>query len=223
MSCSARECERLSYLACKSADSLRLRLLAPLGSHRRDTKCSRGKRARRKVKSVVSTAEESQIPAVAPKPLISEHLDVGFNAISKSLQNSHLSRQSSTELSSQKPHKQYLGVFVARGDQSPVLDSHFPQMVGAASKALPDNQKIRLVGFSRSCAEKLALSVGLPRVSSVAIRADAPGAAALQELVRSIVPPVQAPWLSRSASAEFSPTKINSAETVIGTKKARNT
>ncbi len=45
-------------------------------------------------------------------------------------------------------------MFVARGDHNAAFDSHFPQMVAVASRRHPDQQPVRLVGFSRACGDR---------------------------------------------------------------------
>lgn len=112
-------------------------------------------------------------------------------------------------------------IFVARGDQSSAFNCHFPQMVGVASKDLPIERKIRLVGISKPCSERLSACLGLPRVSSIAVSGDAPGAGALEEFVRKVVSPVTVHWLGTLGEAEYLPTKINPIETLVGQKKVR--
>ncbi|KAK0385829.1 hypothetical protein NLU13_7006 [Sarocladium strictum] len=192
-------------------------LLSPIGHHRQEyIQKSKGKKARRKVKKEAERITEDIL--VPPEPPIMSHVDIGFNTITKSLQN-----QSQPRISSEfdtKLQRRYSVVFVTRGDQSQAFNCHFPQMVGAATRSLPDMDKTRLVGFSRACSERLSLALGIPRVSSVALVADAPGATALEEMVRCTVPGIVVPWLA-APPEEYLPTTINAIQTTVGNKKTR--
>lgn len=148
------------------------------------------------------------------------YVDAGFNCITKSLQaQSQPSSDPETKSDTCRP---YSTLFVARGDQSSAFNSHFPQMVGAATRSMPDADKTRLVGFSRACSEKLSMALGIPRVSAIALVADAPGSAALQDVVRRTVPVISIPWLPTHGTEAYQPTKITSVETTVGTKKSRS-
>lgn len=94
-------------------------------------------------------------------------------------------------------------------------------MIGAASHRLLPDEKIRLVGFSKPCFERLSNSLGIARVSSIAILRGAPGAAALWEFVQKTVEPVDVAWLDSMPLAEYRPVEIRSTETTIGTKRVR--
>ncbi len=120
---------------------------------------------------------------------------------------------SATETSQQ----QYSVIFVSRSGLAPTFNSHFPQMVAAASKANEDSP--RLVGFSRSCQERLSASLGIPRVSSVAIRIGAPQSQALVDFVRGHVPSIEVAWLEEALAADHLQTKINAVATSIGPQK----
>lgn len=94
-------------------------------------------------------------------------------------------------------------------------------MVAVASKDLPPGNKIRLVGISKPCSERLSLCLGVPRVSSVAILKDAPGSGALQDLVQKVVSPVGAAWLDPTHEPRYLATNINAIETTAGPKKVK--
>lgn len=112
-------------------------------------------------------------------------------------------------------------IFVARGDQSPAFNAHFPRMVGAASKNNPSDDKIRLVGFSKACSDRLSTCLGVARVSSIAVRHGAPGADALLRAVKGAVKPVDIGWLEGERDPSYLTTKINSIETTVGTKRVK--
>ncbi|KAJ4162525.1 RNase P and RNase MRP subunit [Fusarium falciforme] len=194
-------------------------LLSPLGQYRQThVKRSKGKRTARKEKDdkkAGGTTEELPVP---PIPEIDASIDVGLNSITRNLQ---ALSQSDAEAAQDKPERQYLMIFVARGNQASTFNCHFPQMVAAASKSLPSTDKIRLVGFSNPCSERLSACLGVPRVSSIAIAKNAPGAGALQEFVLKSVPPAEAAWLDASRDAQHLTTKINAIETTVGPKRPR--
>ncbi|KAF5983985.1 rnase subunit pop3 [Fusarium bulbicola] len=194
-------------------------LLIPIGQYRRtQIKRSKGKRSSQKEKGAKKTAQASEQPPVPPMPEIEASIDVGLNSITRNLQ---LCSQQETESMGDEPNRQYSMVFVARGDQASPFNCHFPQMIGAASRKTSSERKTRLVGLSKPCSERLSSCLGVPRVSSVAIRMDAPGAGALQEFVLKKVEPIEASWLDVSSDAQYLAPKINTIETTVGPKRAR--
>ncbi|OPB45108.1 hypothetical protein A0O28_0073140 [Trichoderma guizhouense] len=195
-------------------------LLSPIGQHRRiHTKTSKGKRAAKREKRAKSKVDEVpnsvKIPT-PPSPELSASVDVGFNSITQ-----NLGLHTSPPDESNKSNKDYSMIFVARGSQSQAFNQHFPQLVAAASRNLPDKEKIRLVGFSKPCSEKLGSVLGIQRVSSVAISRHAPGADALFAVVQNLVAPVDSPWLNETPGTTYKSTQIGSVETTIGTKREK--
>ncbi|QYT04251.1 hypothetical protein H0G86_011173 [Trichoderma simmonsii] len=195
-------------------------LLSPIGQHRRvHTKTSKGKRAAKREKRAKSKVDEVpnsvKIPT-PPSPELSASVDVGFNSITQ-----NLGLCTSPPDEPNKSHKDYSMIFVARGSQSQAFNQHFPQLVAAASRNLPDKEKVRLVGFSKPCSEKLGSVLGIPRASSVAVSRHAPGADALFAVVQNLVAPVDSPWLNETPSTTYKPTQIGSVETTIGTKREK--
>ncbi|EHK45663.1 uncharacterized protein TrAtP1_012692 [Trichoderma atroviride] len=195
-------------------------LLSPIGQHRRShVKPSKGKRATKREKKMATKLDGPAKAAKLPTPRsleLSESVDIGFNSIAKNL--GSLSKPS--EVANPSP-KDYSMVFVARGSQSPAFNHHFPQMVAAASRNLPEKEKIRLVGFSKPCSERIGNTLGIPRVSSIAISRHTPGAEALLAVVENLVAPVDSPWLSEVPSTEYKTTQIASVETTIGAKRVK--
>ena len=171
-----------------------------------------------KEKGAKKTAHDSEQPPVPPMPEIEASIDVGLNSITRNLQ---LCSRQDPESMGDEPDRQYSMVFVARGDHASTFNCHFPQMIGAASRKISPERKIRLVGISKPCSERLSSCLGVPRVSSVAIRMDAPGAGALQEFVMKKVAPIEASWLDVSPDAQYLAPKINAIETTVGPKRAR--
>lgn len=95
-------------------------------------------------------------------------------------------------------------------------------MVAVASKTWALPEPIRLVGFSKSCEERLSACMGIPRVTSLAIRQDsAVQLKALVEFVQKRVPPICVPWLEEAGQAEFRETRINTIQAPIGKKRQK--
>ena len=115
----------------------------------------------------------------------------------------------------------YSVVFVARSGQTSSFHCHFPQMVATAAQSQPADGAVRLVGFSKACEDRLSAALGIPRVSSIGLREDAPLAKGLVDFVRERVPPIEVAWLKEAQSAKFLETKIDAVPTKIGNKKPR--
>jgi ribonuclease P/MRP protein subunit POP3 len=189
-------------------------LLSPLGQHRRThVQPSKGRRALKRKKEDTEPKPPTDKADRPPPPELANSIDVGFNSISRKL-------ESLSSLGGEQ-NEAYSVVFVARGNQSAAFNCHFPQMIGAASKSLPPEAKIRLVGFSKPCSDRLSSCLGIGRVSSIAIAKDAPGASALLSVVQGIVAPIEVPWLEKPINTTFHETKIKSIETTVGVKRSK--
>jgi ribonuclease P/MRP protein subunit POP3 len=184
---------------------------------------SKGKRARKRKRLTHGLdPAASNTQAIPPVPEISKSVDVGLSHITRNLEGSIKSMSSETEHKEpDNQSRQYTMIFVTRGDQSQAFNGHFPRMVAAASRCRSPAEKIRLVGFSKSCSEKLNLSLGIARTSSVALLGDAPGSRALFDKVRQVVPPIEAPWLEEARKEPYHGTRINAMETAIGVKRVK--
>ncbi|KIL84781.1 hypothetical protein FAVG1_12009 [Fusarium avenaceum] len=194
-------------------------LLSPIGQNRQMyAKRSKGKRAAQKGKDAKRTGDGSEQPPVPPTPEIEANIDIGLNSITRNLQ---LYSRKVTEATEDESQRRYSMVFVTRGNQASTFNCHFPQMIGAASEQLSVTEKICLVGFSKPCSERLSTCLGVPRVSSIAILKDAPGAGALQEFVMKAVAPVEASWLNASVDTKYLGPKINAIQTTVGPKRVR--
>ncbi|KAK3954186.1 hypothetical protein QBC32DRAFT_255986 [Pseudoneurospora amorphoporcata] len=205
-------------------------LLSPLGQYRRAfVTPSKGKRKRK----LAEQQGDAKTPQVPPAPELAAHVDLGFSAISRNLQDlPALAASEKTDEAKRGEHDEkvssggkkapYSIVFVARSGQSSAFNCHFPQMVAVASKSQSKEEKMRLVGFSKSCEERLATALGIPRVSSVALRADAPQAKGLVDFVREHVAPIEVAWLQEAGSGKFLETNIEAVPTKIGSKKTKS-
>jgi ribonuclease P/MRP protein subunit POP3 len=158
-------------------------------------------------------------------------VDIGLSKISRELQamSSQDERSPSLEAAPSgheeaKPepdNKPYDVVFVARSGQPSTFHCHFPQMVALAARSQPADKAVRLVGFSKACEDRLSAALGIPRVSSIGLREDAPQARGLVEFVRDHVPPIEVAWLREARAGKFLETKIDAVPTKVGVKKPR--
>lgn len=95
-------------------------------------------------------------------------------------------------------------------------------MVAVASKSLQLEEPIRLMGFSRDSEERLSACMGIPRVTSVALRGD--GLAQLKavvDFVRERVPAIESLWLEQATKGVYHETKINTIQAPIGKKRQK--
>lgn len=115
----------------------------------------------------------------------------------------------------------YSVVFVARSSQAPAFNCHFPQMVAVASDSKPSDPPVRLVGFSKPCEDRLSAALGIPRVSSIALREGAPQTKGLLDYVRGHVAPIEVAWIKEARSAEHRGTKIEAVPTKVGVAKSK--
>ncbi|KAH7041163.1 uncharacterized protein B0I36DRAFT_20097 [Microdochium trichocladiopsis] len=201
-------------------------LLSPIGEHRaQHVQRSKGKRDTKRKRTEKSPGT-IKAPSPPPAPELLSHIDVGLVAVTRRLQN--LSKDTRAD----PPKIQLLAtgedkavqrpcaaVFVARASQPSILNSHLPQLIAVASQALPDEEPIRLFGISKSCEARLSDALGIPRVSCIAMDADAPGAKTILSFVRERVPPVTLEWLAVARSGEYQTTNIKHVATTIGARK----
>lgn len=196
-------------------------LLGPIGKHRRaHSKPSKGKRAAKRKEATQKGEGSARVPTPA-RPDLCAHIDAGFNAITRELQSPPKQAKKTDEMDTNDSKEPYSMVFVARGNQSPAFNCHFPKMIGFASKKLPPGQRIHLIGFSEPCSDRLSSSLGIARVSSIAIKRDAPGSEALLAFIDEHVPAVDIRWLDETSSPQYQPTRITSTETTVGAKKLK--
>ncbi|KAL1899451.1 RNase P and RNase MRP subunit [Sporothrix stenoceras] len=129
---------------------------------------------------------------------------------------------SSTPSSSSNP---YSAVFIVRSGHPSAFYSHFSQMVAVASQrgaaSTPPSPPIRLVGFSKACEDRLSESLGIPRVSSIAIRAGAPQSQGLLAFLEETVPAVDVRWLDEAQAGQYRETQIQVTEVSVGPKRKK--
>ncbi|CAK7239290.1 MAG: RNase P and RNase MRP subunit [Sporothrix thermara] len=80
---------------------------------------------------------------------------------------------------------------------------------------------IRLVGFSRACEDRLSASLGIPRVSTIALRAGAPQSQGLLKFLEETVPAVDVQWLDEARTGKFRDTQIHIADVSVGPKRQK--
>ena len=203
-------------------------LLAPLGQYRaQHVHPSKGKRDKKRKRKDPDKSASSP-PPVPPAPELRSHVDVGLSAVTRGLQESTVAaRQPAGDAPpAERPIRDgatrcYSVIVVARSGHPNILNSHLPQMVAVASKAHPEQPPIRLVGLSKACEERLAQSLGIPRVSCIGLHSDAPNSKPLVDFARERVPVSDIQWLDEAGKAEYRTTKINSVETFVGAKKQK--
>jgi ribonuclease P/MRP protein subunit POP3 len=184
---------------------------------------SKGKKSKaRKRKLGFPNEDQAQAqPPVPPPPAIAASVDVGLTHITRNLADSSSQAQAGGDGNSDHDRcSPYAIIFVVRSGTPSTLFSHLPQMVAAASRQL--EEPIRLIGLSKPCEERLSASLGIPRVSSVALRVGASGQLkGLVDLVRKQVAPVEARWVEDGGKWKFHETKINSIQAPIGAKRQK--
>jgi len=202
-------------------------LLAPIGHRRSQITSSKGKRKRKRARKGASKRQTdaaatdavtaSVTSTVPPMPELAAYVDIGLSRICRNLQD--MSRRKPSEAKPSPPDQQagYSVVFVSRASKSSAFGSHFPQMLALASRS--SEKPVRLVGFSsKACEDRLAAALGIPRVSSLALREGAPQAKGLLDFLQDHVPPVEVIWLDEARRGEYLATNIESIQTKVGPK-----
>ncbi|POS74787.1 hypothetical protein DHEL01_v206815 [Diaporthe helianthi] len=185
---------------------------------------SKGKKAKAQKRKLDESGEpRAQLP-IPPPPAVADSLDVGLTNITRNLAACCSEAQAVQAVAGrdgvQDHRPTYSVVFVVRSATPSTFFSHLPQMVAIASRQM--DEPIRLVGFSKSCEERLSACLGIPRASSVALRAGESGQVkALIDFVRTRVAPVEALWVEDGSKGQFCETKINSIQAPIGAKRQK--
>lgn len=206
-------------------------LLFPIGQHRNAyIKASKGKRTKRAAKrrrgqEGDETPSERPMP---PPPEVAGCADVGLSNITRNLQLNAspyplgTDSEENRDTTAAKPQVSYSVIFVSRSGPPSALFSHLPQMIAMASKSQQLAEPIRLVGFSKACEERLSACIGIPRVTSVGLRAgEMTQLQAVVDFVRERVPPLDVPWLEQAAKGSYHETKINTIQAPVGKKRQK--
>lgn len=153
-----------------------------------------------------------------PPPLLSSHLMVGLNSITRHL--SILAAPSTLPLNQngdgEKNESKSEGptpltlLFIPHANPSTSLaHAHLPTLTYLASKSHPTLPPTRLVALSSSSEAKLASALHIPRVGALALLQDAPGATALVEYVRERAGGVECKWIEEGLKAEWKGLKVS--------------
>lgn len=143
-------------------------------------------------------------------PEVASHLTVGFNSTNHQLEEEAKHPDQGDVLI---VSRRLAAVFVPRSDQAPILASHVPLLVHAASLARPASPPIRLVNLSKGAEARLCAALHLPRVSLVGLFEGAPNATPLIEFVRGRVAPIEVSWLKEVSLGLYMPVEIKAFET----------
>jgi ribonuclease P/MRP protein subunit POP3 len=192
-------------------------------------KPSKGRRGKKRKRKEAAKQPADSKPVVPPPPEIGSFVDVGLSVITRSLGSVGVEATSnSTTIEEQNlcagsqgsgSRRPYSAIFVARSGQPSILNSHLPQMVALASRTKPGEEPIRLVGLSKACQDRMSEALGIPRVSIIGLRENAPNSKALVDYTRHYVPAIEVAWLKEARAAEFMDTKIDTIETTIGQRE----
>jgi ribonuclease P/MRP protein subunit POP3 len=149
------------------------------------------------------------------QPAVSPHLTIGFNSTMRRLEE-HIDKVTIAVGS-----ESLAVMFICRSAvPEPILHS-IPMLVAAASGATPMKEPIRLVDISSENEAAIALALGVPRISVLGMGENTTEAAALIQLVRDCIEPVDAPWLKTMARPSYLALKVNVSQTQQGRKKAK--
>lgn len=200
-------------------------------------------KAEAKVEKTSEKPEAKQVKdSVPPLPELARFVDAGLVSITRELAKNAApgapipisnsdpepaslpssTTPSSTPSPSSTP---YSAVFIVRSGHPSAFYSHFPQMVAVASQkgaaSTPPSPPIRLVGFSKACEDRLSESLGIPRVSSIAVRAGAPQSQGLLAFLEETVPAVDVRWLDEAQAGQYRETQIQVTEVSVGPKRKK--
>lgn len=206
-------------------------LLSPIGQHRKAyIQPSKGKRSKaQKRKRAHDDENEPQADRHAPPPpAVADSVDIGLATITRTLQELSAEatdrKPTSEDKAESKSVEPYSIVFILRSGVPTAFFNHLPQMVAVSCESLQLAEPTRLVGFSKSCETRLSSCLGIPRVTSVALRGDGtPQARAVVDFVRKTVPVIEVPWLKIAEKRQFQETTINTIQAPVGKKRQKKT
>lgn len=204
-------------------------ILSPIGAYRSNhITPSKGKRSKKRKRRDSKSGNDKSSEVPPPPPEISPYIITGLNSIHRILEESSekglATKENPNNLDPEtrpQPLQHFSVIFVARSNQPPILNSHLPQIIATASKAYPTKPSTRLVQLPKGSETRIAAALGLPRVSFLGLRDDAPNCKALVDLIRECVEEIEVPWLDEVKKAEYLETKINSIQTSIGAVKSK--
>jgi ribonuclease P/MRP protein subunit POP3 len=218
-------------------------LIAPLGEHRKThIQPSKGKKRKRKSKDANDASTTATTEAPPPPPEVGKHILIGINSITRHLE--ALAAQhappstpvvaANENLDEQNEPLQPLSIVILthpKPSSSPA-HAHFPTLVHLSTLQAPSSSSAqttatttttntapptRLIPMPSSTDARLASALHIPRVSALAIIADAPGAKALEAFVRDNVGATACAWIDEAVRAEWRGVNVRSE--VVGGKQ----
>lgn len=178
----------------------------------------------RGVTGAVILEQDQAEPAPLP-PEIAASLSIGFNSTERRLEAAAqraapiaISNQGSSD-ARQTDLKPLVAVFIDRSGCSPILYSHLPRLLAAASMASPSEPTIQLVTLPKGSTARLSIALHIPRVSILGLEQDAPHTRPLVQFLREHVPPIETPWLRIIQEGWYLPVAIKSITRIAPAKK----
>lgn len=107
----------------------------------------------------------------------------------------------------------FVAVFVSRAGQPPMMHSHLPYLIKAASLFSPSLPSMGLITLPSGAEARLSNALGIRRVGLVGLLYDSPGALDLVDVLRAQAPAVEIPWLQDSITGMYFPTKLKPVQT----------
>lgn len=120
-------------------------------------------------------------------------------------------------------HKPLAAVFVSCAEQPPIMHSHLPYLIKAASSSSPSLPSIGLITLPSGAEARLSRALGIRRVGLVGLLYDSPAASNLFDILRAQALAVEIPWLQDSITGVYFPTKVKPVHTTSTLKwKTKN-
>lgn len=105
-------------------------------------------------------------------------------------------------------HKPLVAVFVSCAEQPPIMHSHLPYLIQAASLSSPSLPSICLITLPSGAEARLSRALGIRRVDLVGLLYDSPTASDLVDFLRAQAPAVEIPWLQDSITGVYFPKTV---------------
>ncbi|MCJ1342090.1 hypothetical protein MMC31_000270 [Peltigera leucophlebia] len=207
---------------------LLLNFLRPIGDHRWQrfniSTEKRRKRGSKRKRSVDETASENYTKI--PYPEVLDFVTIGHNMTTRHLEalaqkseqtliHSQTTPDSGSGIASFGPdlRKPLVAVFVSCAEQPPIMHSHLPYLVKAASLSSPSLPSICLITLPSGAETQLSRALRIRRVDLVGLLYDSPTASDLIDFLRAQAPAVEIPWLQDSITGVYFPTTIKPVHT----------
>jgi ribonuclease P/MRP protein subunit POP3 len=176
-------------------------------------------------------ARESASSSKPPRPVIEEHITIGFNSTTRSLEDT-LQRSKAMHAASEgvdsrmddnsekksrvdntdeptKDHDKKLAVIFLTHPTDYLPYRQLPNLTEMIAKC-DSTARILFVPLSETSDAKLSAALGIPRVGVIGIYEYAPGATALLQYTHENVPPVNVPWIQEAEEGKWLGSQIQS-------------